>query len=42
MGSQNRALESHLSSIEGAEAICCEGVVRASKRWETLDEGLER
>lgn len=40
MGAQNRALECHWPSIDGAEAIYCEGVVRALKRWEILGEGL--
>lgn len=34
MGSRNRALESHWPSINGAEAICYVGVVRALKKWE--------
>lgn len=42
MGSQNRALESHRPSIDGAEAICYVGVVRASKKWKILDESLGR
>lgn len=31
-GAQNRALESHRPSIDGSEAIHCEGVGKALKR----------
>lgn len=41
-GAQNRVLESHQPSIDGAEAICCEGVAKALKRWTILDDGLGR